>query len=66
MHHPIEFQMIARIRQEELLRQVAGRHTAQGEQANTTWFSTHWFVIALSLAALGISLALLVGMAWGG
>lgn len=66
MHHPIEFQIIARIKQEELLRYAADRRAAQDAPVNAAWLINHWFVVALSLAALGISLALLVGMTWGG
>ncbi len=62
MHHPVQFQTMARIKQAEMLREAAERRAARDARANTPRPATRWLVIALSLGGLAIGLALLIGM----
>ncbi len=64
MHHPIQYQTIARIKQAEMLRDAAERRVVRDAQANAPRPAARWLAIALSLGVLVIGLALLAGMIW--
>jgi len=66
MHHPIQYETMAKIQQAELLREAADRRAACDVRANTPRPVTRWLVITLSLGVLAIGLALLTGMIGAG
>ncbi len=64
MHHPIQYQTIAGIKQAEMLREAAERRVVRDAQGNAPRPAARWLALALSLGVLVIGLALLAGMIW--
>jgi len=64
MHHPIQHETMAKIRQAELLREAVEHRAARDARANTPRPAAHWLVIALALGALAIGLVLLPALLW--
>ncbi|MBF8283027.1 MAG: hypothetical protein A2W37_00840 [Chloroflexi bacterium RBG_16_63_12] len=62
MHHPVQYETMAKIKQAELLREAAERRAARDARANTSRPTARWLVIALAIGALAIGLVLLTGM----
>ncbi len=62
MHHPSQFEAMTHIRQSEFHTEAALSRATHETRANAGQRSARWLVIALSLAALALGLALLPGL----
>ena len=62
MNNPIEYEMLARIQQTELLKAAAERRAARIAQGDARPLVARGWAIALSAAVLAMSLVLLTGL----
>jgi hypothetical protein len=59
MNHPITLEIVARIRQAELLEEAANRRAIKSAQVNRPGLSRRWLPVALAISALAVGLAVI-------
>jgi hypothetical protein len=66
MHHPVRYETIAKIMQAEMRMEAAAHRSARAARADSPQRGRRWWVSALWLGTLAISLGLLVSTIWAG
>ena len=64
MHHPIEFEMLAKLHHAELLKEAAQARAARLARGDTRQPAVRAWTIALSLAVVVVGVVLFAGLLW--
>jgi hypothetical protein len=66
MHHPVQFETMAKIKQMEFLKEAANQRAIQSAQVDDPRVPRRWLALALAFVILVVGLVLLTGMFWAG